>query len=62
MYSRVPNKQTGRLLENEKNPTYTHFLELNVYQFSINCPTYSVMAIRVVEFSNGGYKVRKIFA
>ena len=23
-YSNVPNKQTGRLLENEKNPTYTH--------------------------------------
>ena len=25
MYSRVPRKRTGRLLENEKkNPTYTH--------------------------------------
>ena len=25
-YSRVPNKQTGRLLKNEKNPIYTHLL------------------------------------
>ena len=23
-YSRVPNKRTGRWLETEKNPTYTH--------------------------------------
>ena len=24
-YSRVPNKPTGHLLDNEKNPTYTFF-------------------------------------
>ena len=30
MYSRDPNKRTGRLLENgKKNPTYTHLLIWN---------------------------------
>ena len=42
IYSRVQNKQTGRLLENEKNPTYS---ELYIYQFSLKSPTY--IAIRL---------------
>ena len=34
-YSRVLNKRTGRLLENEKNPTYTHlFRPIHLLIFS----------------------------
>ena len=34
----------------------------NAGSFPILSATMHIMAIRVVEFSNGGYKIRKIFA
>ena len=38
-----------------------YFAPLAASFFAFHRSTYS-MAIRVVEFSNGGYKIRKIFA
>ena len=32
-YSRVPNKRTGILLENEKNPTFTLRIYLKLYVY-----------------------------
>ena len=41
-YSRVPNKRTGRLLENERDPTYTHFFRpIHLLIFSKKSHLYS---------------------
>ena len=55
MYSRVPNKQIGRLLENEeeKNPTYTYLFAMSTKLRRIQITTINFQLINPakMEFS-----------
>ena len=56
-YSRVPNKRTGRLLENEKKiPPIRTYLELYLYQLSVKRPTYMFTKGQVI-FQNTNRKI-----
>ena len=47
----------SKKIQKYKSPIW-HILDSN----RANQPFWIVMAVRVVEFSNGGYKIRKVFA
>ena len=38
------------------------YMDISLNKMLMISPDLAIMAIRVVEFSNGGYKIRKIFA
>ena len=61
LYKKKQIKLNSRVAVGEVNMDEGHFLHFFAHLFFTSVSMY-VMAIRVVEFSSGGYKIRKIFA
>ena len=59
---RVPFKSFLRVQIKQVSMYMPAVHKLNAIDVIIKSDNMFIMAIRVVEFSNGGYKIRKIFA